>query len=74
LTHRDHYFEIDFKVERMGVNELGEEEEVEWNGEGDGCELGQEGKHEFEQERSPKRRRNSTVTGEGVIVRTRVVI
>jgi hypothetical protein len=36
--------------------------------------LGQEGKHEFEQERSPKRRRNSTVTGEGVIVRTRVVI
>ncbi|CAN6351703.1 unnamed protein product [Urochloa humidicola] len=50
----------------MGVNELGEEAVVEWNGGDDEEDLGQEDNLEYEQERSPKRRRdNSTKDGIG---------
>jgi hypothetical protein len=32
----DHYFELDFEVEKVGFDENGEETEVDWNGEGGG--------------------------------------
>jgi hypothetical protein len=42
----DHYFELDFEVERVGIDENGEEMEVEWNGEGEGDGDAKEGEGE----------------------------
>ena len=39
----DHYFELEFEVEKKGIDENGEEMEVDWNGgEGDGEEGGEQ--------------------------------
>lgn len=32
----DHYFELEFEVERIGLDENGEENVVDWNGGGEG--------------------------------------
>ena len=55
----DHYFELDFEVEKLGLDENGEEVEVDWNGGEDGGEGKGEEESEKDQtkDRDPKRQK-----------------
>jgi hypothetical protein len=64
----DHYFELGFEVEKIGVDENGEEAVVEWSREGDGEGKGEKDGREFfpreeELERVTKRLKNSSANG-----------
>ncbi|CAO2148657.1 unnamed protein product [Urochloa humidicola] len=63
----DHYFELRFEVEKLGVNELGEEAEVHWNGDSEEGDRGAEEEDWSEQERSPKRKKDDRETEKGLV-------
>ncbi|RLN35020.1 uncharacterized protein C2845_PM03G23410 [Panicum miliaceum] len=61
----DHYFELDFEVEKLGVDENGEEIEVDWKGgEGDGEEEEEEEpERDPSEDRDPKRQKGDDGSG-----------
>ena len=64
----DHYFELCFEVEKIGVDENGEEAVFEWSGEEAGEGKGEKGDKEFsprkeELEREAKRHKYSSTIG-----------
>jgi hypothetical protein len=64
----DHYFELEFEVERIGVDENGEEAIVEWNGGGaEGEKGGKEGAVETMLEREAKRSKLSNIADVRVV-------
>lgn len=61
----DHYFELEFQVEKLGVDEYGEEMSVDWkghDGEGEGREWDYSDSNP-EETREPKRKKNSDEPG-----------
>ncbi|PUZ44541.1 hypothetical protein GQ55_8G111200 [Panicum hallii var. hallii] len=61
----DHHFELEFEVERLGLDENGEEMEVTWRGGEDGREEEEEGEQEEDtaNDRNPKRQKGSDGSG-----------
>lgn len=54
----DHYFELEFEVKKLGINENGEEVEVEWKGGGGGG-----GEDEEEEEKEEEKNESAASTG-----------
>jgi hypothetical protein len=67
----DHYFELDFEVEKWGINENGEEAEFEWNGSGMGSggegeeRKGLHGEEEGQERMAKKQKMDLDSTGGG---------
>jgi hypothetical protein len=60
----DHHFELEFEVERLGLDENGEEMEVTWRGGEDGGEEEEEGEQkDTANDRNPKRQKGSDGSG-----------